>query len=645
MMSDTSSGRVVSMDQFRGYTVAGMFLVNFLAPFVAIHAVLKHNATYYSYADSIMPSFMFAVGFSYRLTFLRRIGQIGWGRTCLSYIRRSMALVAVSLAMYGLGGGFERMGEFEQVPDEYQPQRAFAPVPDAELFNQVHAELDAIKDPAAPTDAELAALSADDKAARVKTFEDQKKAVAEQRGAVQKKYADQAAAARAEFTNAELERRAKYDELSGNEKIWFGWKTFLLKLVKSQVWETLAIIGMTQIVLLPVIAAPGWVRILTLFGLCAWDIYMAHWFNWGFVHGFRDNWMVRFWGTGTDRSWDGGFFGSLTWGIAMLGGTITFDIMRRNAVPGQAARKLAIWGIGLMLLGYGLSCLTRLYEFNADELKAYKATIQKQGKDRGFLESLIGRTNEELKRPRERIGKLNEEIGKIRKADLDAVVTKLRALPENERKSSSTLAAMAEKELKAAEKNPKVAELEAEIEKVNTDADIKRRDADIKVIEDQIRSFPKLDMAESPIIPDWSKLKSRSIRDLIVEPPMTPPPADDPRVDAEPHVSHRLWNYWQMGKRMPTVTFMLFATGFAFAVYALFVIACDANGFKLGLFRTFGMNPLAAYIIHGMMEHAIVPLVPRDAPLWYCLAGFALFFGATYVFVKYLEDNEIYLRL
>ncbi|MGE3316663.1 MAG: heparan-alpha-glucosaminide N-acetyltransferase domain-containing protein [Planctomycetaceae bacterium] len=645
MMSDTSGGRVVSMDQFRGYTVAGMFLVNFLGNFAAIHAVLKHNQTYFSYADSIMPSFMFAVGFSYRLTFLRRRGQVGWVKTSLSYIRRSMALVAVSLAMYGLGGGFGKIGEFEEMPDEYQPRRAFASAPAPEFLNQVHAELEAIKDPAAPPAVELEKLSAEEKAARMKEFEEQKKSIAEQRAAVQKKFADIAAGERAKFTDAEVERRASFEALPYGRKIWLGWKIFLLKLAKSQVWETLAIIGMTQIVLLPVIAAPTSIRVIALFGLCAWDIFMAHWFNWGFVHGYRDNWMVQLWGTGTDRSWDGGFFGALTWGIAMLGGTITFDIMRHNSNSQSAATKLACWGVGLMVLGYSLSCMTRLYEYNAEELKAHKETIQRQNKDKAWLGSLIARANEELKPAREQIGKLQGEIAKVKKGDFDAAVKKLREDPANEKRSSFQLAEMAEKQVKSAEKNPKITELEAQVEKIKADSDYKRREADIAVIGDQLRSFPNLEMAASPVIPDWSKLKSRSLSELIVEPPMMAPPEDEPRVDPEPHISHRAWNYWLMGKRMPTVTFMLFATGFAFALYALFILVCDVGGIRLGMFRTFGMNPLAAYIIHGMMEHAIVPLVPRDAPLWYCMAGFAFFFGATYVFVKYLEENEIYLRL
>ncbi len=57
------------MDQFRGYTVAGMFVVNFVGGLAAFPEVLKHHngLPYFSYADTIMPSFMFAAGFSYRL--------------------------------------------------------------------------------------------------------------------------------------------------------------------------------------------------------------------------------------------------------------------------------------------------------------------------------------------------------------------------------------------------------------------------------------------------------------------------------------------------------------------------------------------------------------------------------------------------
>ena len=58
--------RIESLDQFRGYTVAGMFLVNYLSGFWAAPFVCHHHNTYCSYADTIMPAF-----------FLRSASQCG----------------------------------------------------------------------------------------------------------------------------------------------------------------------------------------------------------------------------------------------------------------------------------------------------------------------------------------------------------------------------------------------------------------------------------------------------------------------------------------------------------------------------------------------------------------------------------------
>ena len=88
------------MDQYRGYTVAGMFLVNFVGSLSAFHYVVKHNSGFFSYADSIMPGFIFCAGFSYRLTAVRRFAEMCTARASLSYIRRSLALVLVSVAIY-----------------------------------------------------------------------------------------------------------------------------------------------------------------------------------------------------------------------------------------------------------------------------------------------------------------------------------------------------------------------------------------------------------------------------------------------------------------------------------------------------------------------------------------------------------------
>ncbi len=104
-------------------------------------------------------------------------------------------------------------------------------------------------------------------------------------------------------------------------------------------------------------------------------------------------------------------------------------------------------------------------------------------------------------------------------------------------------------------------------------------------------------------------------------------------------------NYWMMDKRVVTQSFVIFASGFAFALYGLFVLACDVRRLEIGVFRTFGQNPLAAYLIHYLVEHSILDAVPKDAPLWWALTGLAAFFLITYLFVRFLEKHGLYLRL
>lgn len=117
----------------------------------------------------------------------------------------------------------------------------------------------------------------------------------------------------------------------------------------------------------------------------------------------------------------------------------------------------------------------------------------------------------------------------------------------------------------------------------------------------------------------------------LVEPPFVPP--------------SRPVNMWTMSQRAGTVSYLTFATGFSLAVYALFVLACDRGRLRLGIFATLGSNALAAYIIHDMVGEAVKPYAPKDAPLWFVAATFGLFLAVTYLFVRYLEKNRIFLRL
>jgi len=98
------SARILSLDQFRGYTVAGMFLVNFIGRFDSVHDVLQHHNTYNSYADTIMPHFFFAVGFAMRLGMLR-------GATNAAIAWRCLGLVLLGIIVYGLDGNYKTWRE------------------------------------------------------------------------------------------------------------------------------------------------------------------------------------------------------------------------------------------------------------------------------------------------------------------------------------------------------------------------------------------------------------------------------------------------------------------------------------------------------------------------------------------------------
>lgn len=110
-----SAGRIVSLDQFRGYTVAGMLLVNFLGGYAVVPAILKHHNTYCSYADTIMPQFFFAVGFAYRLTFLRRLETVGGWAAATALLRRCAGLALLGVVLYHLDGGAKTWADLQRL--------------------------------------------------------------------------------------------------------------------------------------------------------------------------------------------------------------------------------------------------------------------------------------------------------------------------------------------------------------------------------------------------------------------------------------------------------------------------------------------------------------------------------------------------
>ena len=106
--------RIASIDQFRGYAIASMILVNSLGHFDAMPWMLKHHDTGFSYADLVAPVFIFVVGMGFRMSFWRRAGQEGPWAARKSTARRYCILVGLGM----LYGGFQfRAGVWDALTD------------------------------------------------------------------------------------------------------------------------------------------------------------------------------------------------------------------------------------------------------------------------------------------------------------------------------------------------------------------------------------------------------------------------------------------------------------------------------------------------------------------------------------------------
>jgi hypothetical protein len=349
------TGRIASLDQFRGYTVAGMLVVNFLGGFAVVPVVLRHHNTYCSYADTIMPQFFFAVGFAYRLTFLKRLRDVGPRAATAAAVRRNLGLIVLGFVLYHLDGG-------------------------------------------AKTWADLTALG----------------------------------------------------------PVGFATTAF-----QRSVFQTLVHIALASLWVLPVIAARPGARVVHLVLSAALHLGLSRrfYFDWAW----------------TRPVIDGGPLGFLSWSVPLLVGSLAFDAVARGGEG--LLRRLARWSFALMASGYGLSCLGGA-------------------------------------------------------------------------------------------------------------------------------------------------------------------PAAPPFVAPSGPVG-----LWAMSQRTGSISYQTFASGFSLLVYGTFVAACDRGGLRVGLFRTFGRNALAAYVLHDLVAVAVKPYVPPDAPVWYVAAGFLPYFGISYGLVRGLEKQGVYLRI
>ncbi len=407
--------RLASLDQFRGYTVVGMLLVNYFGGYNVCPQVLKHTHDYCSYADTIMPQFLFAVGFALRLSFGRRMQTQGNVAAYVRMVRRLLGLVLVSLVVYTVG-----------------------------------------------------------------------------------------------------QRAANWEEL-----VKMGFWQALYEPLKRGWFQTLMHIAVTSLWILPVVHCKPSVRILWMVGSALGHVFLSYWFN--FV-----------WVNSAPNGIDGGPLGFLTWTIPAIMGTLACDVFvlprSQLQLGSPTLNKVLLVSLLLMGLGYVISCGTRLYD----------------------------------------------------------------------------------------------------------------------VPTASIESFKEKKLAADPVWPTSERFKAQfgkeGISNWLAELPFVKPPLAEHRPKEPPETELRQWNYWMMSQRGGTLSYLVFSAGFSLFVYLLFFVVCDRYGLQLPFFRTFGTNALVAYVLHTMVSNAVQPFFPKDSPAWYALTGLALFFSVTWVFVRYLEKQGVYLR-
>lgn len=100
-VAGVASGRIASLDAFRGLTIAGMILVNNPGSWSYIYPPLAHAAWHgWTPTDLIFPYFLFILGVAIPFSFRRRIEEGAEPSDLLVHIaRRSLVLVMLGLAM------------------------------------------------------------------------------------------------------------------------------------------------------------------------------------------------------------------------------------------------------------------------------------------------------------------------------------------------------------------------------------------------------------------------------------------------------------------------------------------------------------------------------------------------------------------
>jgi predicted acyltransferase len=116
-----ATGRMLSLDAFRGMTIAGMILVNNPGSWEHIYSPLEHAAWHgWTPTDLVFPFFLFIVGVSITLALGRRAETTGSKRDLyVKIVRRTLIIFALGLALtafpYNDAAGFRIPGVLQRI--------------------------------------------------------------------------------------------------------------------------------------------------------------------------------------------------------------------------------------------------------------------------------------------------------------------------------------------------------------------------------------------------------------------------------------------------------------------------------------------------------------------------------------------------
>ena len=94
-------GRIASLDQFRGFAILGMIVVNSIGHFDAVAETFKHPNYGMTFANTIAPFFLFAVGMGLRISLANHIRKFGRIKGFRMAFNRYSTLILIGVVIYG----------------------------------------------------------------------------------------------------------------------------------------------------------------------------------------------------------------------------------------------------------------------------------------------------------------------------------------------------------------------------------------------------------------------------------------------------------------------------------------------------------------------------------------------------------------